>query len=69
MISGFRRLLVSAVGSRDGMAIELDAESGEQLAEVFEDDATRERTVKFYTTEPVPLAAVEWLLDEARRSL
>lgn len=66
---GYKLLLVSAVGKRDGMAIELALESGEQVAEVFEDDATGARTVTFFTHEPVPLAVVEWLLAEAARRL
>lgn len=68
-MDGYKLLLVSAVGERDGMSLELARESGEQVAEVFEDDATRERTVTFYTDQPVPLAAVEWLLSEAAHKL
>jgi hypothetical protein len=51
------------------MALELARESGEQVAEVFEDDATKLRTVTYYTSEAVPLPVVEWLLAEARRRL
>ena len=68
-VSGYKMLLVSAVGERDGMALELALESGEQVAEVFEDDETKERTVTFYTDRPVPLAAVTWPLDTAAQRL
>ncbi len=51
------------------MALELDTEGGEQVAEVFEDDATRERTVRFFISEPVPLPVVEWFLAEAAKRL
>jgi len=66
---GYRLLLVSAVGARDGMALELDAVDGEQIAEVFEDEVTKERTVTFFVDRPVPLEAVEWLLARARTEL
>jgi len=39
------------------------------VAEVFEDDLTKQRTVTFFTAEPVPIAVVEWLLAEAARQL
>lgn len=68
-MNGYRLLLVSAVGERDGMALELSRENGDQVAEVFEDDETRARTVTFFTGEPVPVEAVEWLLSEAARQL
>lgn len=68
-MDGYRLLLVSAVGERDGMALELDTESGEQIAEVFQDESTGARTMTFYTEHPVPLAAVEWLLREAEEAL
>ncbi|WP_228373708.1 hypothetical protein [Demequina soli] len=60
---------MSAVGERDGMALELSRDTGEQIAEVFEDDESRARSVTFFTDEPVPLAVVEWLLSEAARQL
>jgi hypothetical protein len=68
-MNGYKLLLVSAVGERDGMALELAAETGEQVAEVFEDDLTGERTVTFFTDQPVSLSVVEWLLAEAARRL
>ncbi|WP_157622655.1 hypothetical protein [Nostocoides sp. Soil756] len=60
---------MSAVGTRDGMAMELDTVDGEQIAEVFEDEATKERTVTFFVDRPVPLEAIQWLLDRARTEL
>jgi len=68
-MNGYRLLLVSAVGPREGMALELDTVDGEQIAEVFEDEGTKERTVTFFVDRPVPLEAVEWLLDRARTEL
>ena len=68
-MNGYKLLLVSAVGERDGMALELSRDTGEQVAEVFEDDESRARSVTFFTDEPIPLAAVEWLLSEAERQL
>lgn len=67
---GYRLIVIGEVGERDGMSLELaDRVSGEQIAEVFEDDATRERTVQIYSDEPVPFAAMKWLLDEAERGI
>jgi hypothetical protein len=63
------RLILASSTSPDGMALELDSADGEQVAEVFEDDSTKKRTVKFYTDQPVPLEAIEWLLERARKSL
>ena len=68
-MSGYKLLLVSVVGERDGMALELADSTGEQVAEVFEDDLTKERTVAFFTDRPVPLPVVEWLLAEATSRL
>ncbi len=69
-MSTYKLLLVSAVGDRDGMAIELAiAESGEQVAEVFADSVSGSRAVSFFTSEPVPLDVVEWFLEEAKRQL
>jgi hypothetical protein len=68
-MNGYKLLLVSAVGQRDGMALELATDAGEQVAEVFEDDATRIRTVTFYTDGPVPLPVVDWFLSEAANRL
>lgn len=68
-MKGYKLLLVSAVGDRDGMALELAEKSGEQVAEVFVDESTGYRTVRFYTDSAVPLDAVEWLLAEASRQL
>jgi hypothetical protein len=68
-MNGYRLLLVSAVGGRDGMALELSLDTGEQVAEVFQDEDTRTRSVTFFTGEPVPLEAVQWLLSEAANRL
>lgn len=68
-MNGYRLLLVSSVGDRDGMSIELDTDDGEQVAEVFEDSDTRQRTVRFFVTSPVPIEAVEWLLSAAASDL
>lgn len=51
------------------MALELDAIDGEQIAEVFEDEDTKERAVTFFVDRAVPLEAVEWLLEQARTEL
>lgn len=68
-MDGYRLQLASEVHLRDGMALELILDNGEQVAEVFEDDETKERTVKFYTDAPVPLAVVDWFLAAAARNL
>jgi len=65
----YKLVLASSVGQRDGMALELAEPNGERVAEVFEDDKTRQRTVKFYTLDPVPLDAIEWLLERAQTDL
>jgi len=65
---GFHLVLASSVGIRDGMALELSRVDGPCVAEVFEDSDTLQRTVTLF--EPgVPLDAIEWLLEEARRGL
>lgn len=68
-MDGYSLRLVSYVGERDGMALELADPDGEQVAEVFEDEATRERSVTVYAPEPVPLALMEWLIERAREKL
>jgi hypothetical protein len=65
VIAGYRLILASYVGERDGMALELTTDEGERVAEVFEDDETKERTFTAFIGRPVPLAAIEWLLSEA----
>lgn len=62
---GYRLIVMSVVGERDGMAIELASNTGEQIAEVFEDDETKLRSLTFYGQDPVPLEVVEWFLAEA----
>jgi hypothetical protein len=64
-LNGYNLLVVSSVGFRDGMALELAADDGAQIAEVFEDDTTKARTVRFFVDTPVPLEIVEWLLRRA----
>lgn len=68
MIPGFRLLLASSVGERDGMAMELVRDDGTRVAEVFEDDDTGKRTVTVFEGD-APLDAIEWLLLEARARL
>jgi hypothetical protein len=64
-LNGYNLVIVSSVGFREGMALELAADDGTQIAEVFEDEATKARTVRFFVDTPVPLEAVEWLLRRA----
>jgi hypothetical protein len=68
MIAGYRLILVSAVGERDGVAVELDREDGTPVAEVFEDDATGQKTVSLFEG-GIAVEAIEWMLAEARTSL
>jgi hypothetical protein len=68
MTAGYRLILASAVGERDGMALELTLDNGTRVAEVFEDDETRRRSVSLFMSD-VPLEAIEWLLAEARSQL
>lgn len=42
------------MGRRDGMALELTTDSGERVAEVFEDDASGERSLTVFADKPVP---------------
>jgi len=67
-MDGYRILLISSVGARDGMSIELDLVDGTQLAEVFEDASTGKRTVRMFI-DSVPLDAIEWMLAEAKARL
>lgn len=68
MIPGYRLILASSVGDRDGMALELTSDDGRRLAEVFEDDESGRRTVTMF--EPaLPLEVIEWLLAEAASRL
>jgi hypothetical protein len=68
VIAGYRLILASSVGDRDGMGLELTLEDGTRISEVFEDEATGRRTVNMFERD-VPLEAVEWLLAEARARL
>jgi hypothetical protein len=69
VIAGYHLILGSSVGERDGMALELTRADGERVAEVFEDDETGARTFTVFGEQHVPLAAIEWLLAEARTRL
>ena len=69
MIAGYRLVLASSVGERDGMALELTRDDGERVAEVFEDDETGARTFTVFGEQQVPFAAIEWLMAEARTRL
>jgi hypothetical protein len=66
MIDGYRLILASSVGERDGIALELDQADGERVAEVFEHDETGARTLTVFREHRVPIEAIEWLLSEAR---
>lgn len=68
-MEGFRLVLASSNGDREGMALELQTASGEQVADVFEFEDSGRRTVRFFTDADVPLDVVEWLLAEARTRL
>lgn len=65
MIDGYRIVLASAVGARDGMSLELNRVDGTQIAEVFEDATTGSRTVHLFV-DSVPLEAIEWLIAQAK---
>jgi len=45
MIGGYKLVLASSVGERDGLGLELARDDGVCVAEVFEDDETGLRTV------------------------
>ena len=68
MIDGYSLVLASSVGVRDGMALEPTRDGGVIVAEVYEDDSTRARTVTVFELD-VPLEAMEWLLSSAREML
>jgi hypothetical protein len=68
MTAGYHLILASSVGVRDGMALELTREGGTRVAEVFEDDESRRRTLTVFE-ENVPLEAIEWLIAEAKTQL
>lgn len=68
MIDGYSLVLASSVGVREGMALELTRAGGVIVAEVYEDDSTRARTVTVFEPD-VPVEAMEWLLSSAREML
>lgn len=65
----YKLRLVSAVGDRDGMALELADDEGEQLAEIFRDDDRNTLTISIFSDEPVDLTAIEMLIAEAKIAL
>ncbi len=60
--------LASSVGERDGMGLELTLADGEVIAEVFEREATGERTVTLFRPE-VPLQTLLWFLERVDAEL
>jgi hypothetical protein len=68
-VEAYRLVLASSNGEREGMALELQTARGERIADVFEDDETGRRSVRFYAHSDVPLEAVRWLLSEAESRL
>ncbi|MFT3887743.1 MAG: hypothetical protein QM713_06225 [Arachnia sp.] len=68
MTAGYRLILASSVGERDGMALELTRGDGFRVAEVFEEGESGRRTVTMFEAD-VPVEAVEWLLAEAATRL
>ncbi len=68
-MNGYRLLLVSAVGERDGMSLELVRDSGERVAEIFEEEASGERSLTVFSTAPIPIGVAEWFIAEAARRL
>lgn len=68
MIAGYRLVLASSVGERDGVGLELTRADGGCVAEVFEDGETGGRVVNVFERD-VPVVAIEWLLAEARARL
>lgn len=68
-VEGYRLMLASSNGDREGMALELQTAQGEQVADVFESEDSGRRSVRFYTQLDVPIEVVQWLLGEAERRL
>jgi hypothetical protein len=64
-IEGYRTQRGSDI-QRDGMFLELiDAESGDEVAEVFYSDQTKKMRISVYASE-LPLEAVEHLIARAK---
>lgn len=57
--------LASFVGARDGMAVELQDDAGEIVAEIFEDDETKQCVFTAFTSKPLPVQEVRGLLSRA----
>jgi hypothetical protein len=66
MIADFRLMLVSSVGKRNGMALELTGLDGDRIAEVFQDEDSGVRTITVFGEIRVPIEAIGWLTSEAR---
>jgi hypothetical protein len=65
----YRLQLASDVSDRDGMGVELLSADGIRIAEVFQDDTTGLRTVSIFDDRKLPLADLEWFLEEAQLKL
>ena len=67
-MDGYRMILASEMGKRDGMLVEIrTTDPVRRIAEVFEDDETGELTFTSFVTEGVPLEAIEDLLALAHK--
>lgn len=67
MRSGYKILLVSSVGERDGVSVELALEDGTLIAEVFENEDGGARTVTLFRGE-IPLDVLEWFFKGPRKA-
>ena len=65
-LPGYRLIVASEAGTRDGLGLELTREDGSRLAEVFADETTGQRTFALFTETAVPAALIEWLILEAK---
>jgi hypothetical protein len=65
---GYRTVLASSVGERDGMSLELTLPDGEVVAEVFEEEETGERTVTLFRR-ALPLETLLWFLAKVDAEL
>ena len=67
-VGGFSTRLASSAGERDGIGLELTLDDGGVIAEVFEWEATGERTVTLFRPD-LPLATLLWLLERVDTEL
>lgn len=51
------------------MALELIRGGGERVAEVFEDDVSKQHTFSLFVEGPVPIEPIDWLIAEAKARL